>query len=64
MTLGIHEDTGSLTYSRTTVRDIQAVAWLLEQGAKLDVVRDFLRHPLQDEQLGLYDQLRKFGRNH
>ncbi len=58
LTLGIHEDTGSLTYSRTTVRDIQAVAWLLEQGAKLDVVRDFLRHPLQDEQLGLYDQLR------
>ncbi|MBZ0320754.1 MAG: CBS domain-containing protein [Anaerolineae bacterium] len=56
--LGIHEDTGSLTYSRTTVRDIQAVAWLLEQGAQLDLVRDFLRHPLQDDQLELYDQLR------
>ncbi|MBI5931951.1 MAG: CBS domain-containing protein [Chloroflexi bacterium] len=61
--LGIHEDTGSLTYNRTTVRDIQAAAWLLEQGAQLDLVRDFLRHPLQDEQLALYDQLRDSAEN-
>jgi tRNA nucleotidyltransferase (CCA-adding enzyme) len=56
--LGIYEDTGSLTYSRTTLRDMQAAVWLLAQGGQLEIVRDFLRHPLQDDQIGLYDQLR------
>ena len=31
--LGIYEDTGSLTYTRTTARDLRAAASLLEQGA-------------------------------
>lgn len=57
--LGIYEDTGSLTYGTTTARDIQAAAWLLKQGAKLDIVRDFLSHPLVDEQWELYDKLRE-----
>ena len=57
--LGIYEDTGSLTYGTTTARDIHAAGWLLQQGAKLDVVRDFLSHPLVDEQWELYDKLRE-----
>jgi len=44
--LGIYEDTGTLTYSRTTSRDLQAAAFLLEQGANLRVANDFLNHPL------------------
>jgi len=52
--LGIHEDTGSLTYAGTTPRDVRAAAWLLEQGADLDVLARFLRHSLSDTGRGLY----------
>jgi tRNA nucleotidyltransferase (CCA-adding enzyme) len=55
--LGIHEDTGSLTYDTTTVRDVRAAAWLVEQGAQLSIVRHFLDIPLSDSQRKLYDQL-------
>ena len=44
--LGIHEDTGSLVYSRTSSRDARALAWLLGQGAQPAVVQRFLRPPL------------------
>jgi tRNA nucleotidyltransferase (CCA-adding enzyme) len=56
--LGIYEDTGSLTYSRTTSRDLRAAAFLLEQGANLGIANDFLNHPLSLEQQAVYDQLR------
>jgi tRNA nucleotidyltransferase (CCA-adding enzyme) len=55
--LGIYEDTGSLSYPTTTPRDLHCAAWLLEQGANLDVVNDFLHHPLTEEQRELYNQL-------
>jgi tRNA nucleotidyltransferase (CCA-adding enzyme) len=38
--LGLYEDTGSLTFSSTTPRDLRAAAFLLEQGANLNVVAD------------------------
>jgi tRNA nucleotidyltransferase (CCA-adding enzyme) len=56
--LGIYEDTGSLTYSRTTARDLNAAAFLLECGANLEIAADFLNHPLSIEQQRLYDKLR------
>jgi tRNA nucleotidyltransferase (CCA-adding enzyme) len=55
--LGIYEDTGSLIYAGTTPRDLRAVAWLLEQGANLEVASDFLHHPLSATQRALYDRL-------
>ena len=55
--LGIYEDTGSLSYITTTPRDARAAAFLLEQGARLAVVNDFLNHPLTDEQRKLYQIL-------
>ena len=55
--LGVYEDTGSLLYSSTTTRDIYAAAWLLEQGASLEVVRQFLKYPLSESQQALYRQL-------
>ncbi len=55
--LGIYEDTGSLSYPTTTPRDVRCAAWLLEQGASLEVVNKFLHHPLSEEQRQLYDQL-------
>jgi tRNA nucleotidyltransferase (CCA-adding enzyme) len=55
--LGIYEDTGSLSYESTTVRDVRAAAWLMEQGARLELVNEFLRHPLAPEQRELYERL-------
>lgn len=55
--LGIYEDTGSLTFSRTTPRDTRAVAWLLEQGADLGIAVRFLNPPLTSEQREIYDKL-------
>lgn len=55
--LGIYEDTGSLTYSRTTARDLQAAAFLMASGANLRLVVDFLNHPLSLEQQRLYEEL-------
>ena len=39
--LGIYEDTGSLTYTRTSSRDLRAAAFLLDLGANLGIVRIF-----------------------
>ena len=57
--LGIYEDTGSLTYDRTTPRDLRAASFLLEQGASLQVAANFLNHPLSKAQQALYDNLRQ-----
>jgi len=46
MALGIHSDTGSLTYDLTTARDARALAWLLEQGASLEMVAEFAQPSL------------------
>ena len=56
--LGIYEDTGSLTYTRTTPRDLRAAAFLLEQGASLDIAKDYLHHPLSLAQQTFYEYLR------
>jgi tRNA nucleotidyltransferase (CCA-adding enzyme) len=55
--LGIYEDTGALTYSGTTPRDIRAAAYLLEQGASLKILSRYLNPPLTDEQRQVYDRL-------
>lgn len=55
--LGIYEDTGSLTYTSSTPRDARAAAWLLEQNARLDIIREFLSYQMTPSQLALYKQL-------
>ncbi|MCK9246401.1 MAG: CBS domain-containing protein [Anaerolineaceae bacterium] len=55
--LGIYEDTGSLGYSNTTPRDARAVAFLLEQGADLNLVSRYLNPPLTNAQQQLFDRL-------
>ncbi|HSF82797.1 MAG TPA: CBS domain-containing protein, partial [Anaerolineales bacterium] len=56
--LGIYEDTGSLTYDRTTSRDLMAASFLLDQGANLQIAGDFLNHPLSANQHMLYEHLK------
>lgn len=62
--MGIYEDTGSLTYTRTTPRDLHAAAYLLEQGASLDIAKDYLNHPLSLAQQTLYEYLRDTAVTH
>jgi tRNA nucleotidyltransferase (CCA-adding enzyme) len=57
MALGVYVDTGAMTYGRTTPRDVQAAAWLLEQKAALDTVRRYLSPPLDDTQQALFNKL-------
>ena len=42
MALGIHVDTGSLTYDGATPRDAAALAWLMAQGASLPVIAEYI----------------------
>lgn len=46
--LGLYEDTGQLSFAGTTAEDARAAAFLLEQGADLNVLNRFLR-PAYDE---------------
>src|SRR5207302_5089328 len=55
--LGIHEDTGSLTYPSATQRDAEALAWCLRHGALQDVVASFLHTPLSGEERRLLNAL-------
>lgn len=42
MALGIHVDTGSLTYDQTTARDAAALAWLMLQGANVRQIAEYV----------------------
>jgi tRNA nucleotidyltransferase (CCA-adding enzyme) len=55
--LGIYEETGSLTFVSTTERDAQAVAYLLSQGAQLNIVADFISRELTIEQVAILNSL-------
>lgn len=59
LALGIHEDTGSLTYGGSTHRDARALAWLLEpeRNVNMDVLNQFLHHPLGEQQRILLQNL-------
>jgi tRNA nucleotidyltransferase (CCA-adding enzyme) len=57
--LGIHEDTGRLSFLPTTAEDYLAAAWLLEQGARLNIVSSFISQELTTQQVGLLNTLLK-----
>jgi tRNA nucleotidyltransferase (CCA-adding enzyme) len=59
MCLGIHEDTGSFTFSSTTSEDYEAAAWLAAQGADHNVISDMLTRELTTENLWLLNDLMK-----
>jgi tRNA nucleotidyltransferase (CCA-adding enzyme) len=55
--LGIHEDTGSLGYPGVGLRDAEALAWCLRHGARQDMVAQYLRSPLGEEERALLEGL-------
>lgn len=57
MMLGIYEDTGNLTFPSTSVDDYRAAAWLLERGANLNTVAEFVTQELTAEQMSLLGDL-------
>src|SRR5918999_3860051 len=55
--LGIHEDTGSLSYAGVSLRDAEALAWCLRHGASQDMVAEYLHAPLGENERALLDAL-------
>jgi tRNA nucleotidyltransferase (CCA-adding enzyme) len=55
--LGVHEDTGSLTYPGTTAYDAEAAAFLMAAGADMEVLNQFLTRALDPVQRALLDEL-------
>jgi tRNA nucleotidyltransferase (CCA-adding enzyme) len=55
--LGIHEDTGSLTYASATQRDADALAWCLRHGARQREIATYLHVPLADAERDLLSAL-------
>ncbi|MFZ5644118.1 MAG: CBS domain-containing protein [Bacillota bacterium] len=64
LALGIYGDTGSLLFTSTTHRDAAAVAYLIEKGANLGVVSEFLGRPLTEEQKALLKSLLMSAERH
>ena len=59
MMLGIYEDTGRLTFPATTKEDYLAAAWLLGQGARLNIVSEAVSQELSSQQVELLNTLLK-----
>jgi len=55
--LGIYEDTGSLTFSTTTIDDINSISYLFGKGIKLKVVANFINIGLSIAQKKLLNKL-------
>ena len=55
--LGVHEDTGSLTFPGSTAYDADAAAFLMAEGADMEVVNQFLNRTLNAEQRDLLEKL-------
>jgi tRNA nucleotidyltransferase (CCA-adding enzyme) len=64
LAMGIFEDTGSFNYATTTPEDLDAAAWLLEQGANLHSVSQSISRELTVQQLGLLNDLIKSAVNY
>lgn len=57
MCLGIHEDTGSFTFTSTTPEDYLQAGWLAEHGADQNIISDLLSRDLNSEQVSLLNEL-------
>jgi len=57
MAVGLYEDTGSFTFSSTTGEDYEMAAFLLSQGANLNMVSNLITRELTPEQISLLNEL-------
>ncbi|MDX2140098.1 MAG: CBS domain-containing protein [Chloroflexota bacterium] len=49
LALGVYQATAAFTADRTSARDFQAAAWLLQHGAALDTIRRFVDLPQRSQ---------------
>ena len=56
---GIYEDTGSMSFSSTSAKDAKAVAFLLEMGGDLTMIKNFLRPAYGPKQKDLLYEMLK-----
>lgn len=54
---GIFSDTGSFTHDNVTPRDFEAARWLMNQGASIKMVKQFLNVWHQDLQIDLFHKV-------
>ncbi len=59
MAMGIYEDTGSFLFDTTTPADHEAAAWLVAQGANLNIVSQFIAQELTTSEVALLHELIK-----
>jgi len=59
MAMGIYEDTGSFLFDTTTPADHEAAAWLVAQGAALNIVSQFIAQELTTSEVALLHDLIK-----
>ena len=64
MCLGIHEDTGSFTFSSSCPEDYRAAAWLTEQGANHNLIADLLTREFTADQVRLLNELMTAATTH
>jgi tRNA nucleotidyltransferase (CCA-adding enzyme) len=57
MALGIHVDTGSLTFEHATVRDAAALTWLMQQGANQRAIAEYIEPGFSSELQTLLSQV-------
>ncbi|MBB5173989.1 CBS domain-containing protein [Texcoconibacillus texcoconensis] len=48
--LGLYSDTGAFCFDSTTARDLHVGAFLVEQGAQLQIIKKYRQQPLEEEQ--------------
>jgi tRNA nucleotidyltransferase (CCA-adding enzyme) len=57
MMLGLYEDTGLLSFSSTTPEDIRTASVLLEYGADLNEISEYIKRDLSKEQVFVLNEL-------
>jgi len=57
MCLGIYEDTGSFTFTSTTEKDFTAAAYLLSQGANLNIIASLTTREISPLQVRLLNEM-------
>jgi tRNA nucleotidyltransferase (CCA-adding enzyme) len=62
--LGIYEDTGSFTFPSTTENDFSAAAFLLSNGANLNVISDLIAREFSPEQVMLLNDMIQAATRH
>lgn len=57
MMMGLYEETGCFTFISTTPEDLEAAAWLLSEGANLNIAADYIIKEMTPDQIALLNEM-------